>query len=367
MSYNQERFIREAVEGALRQTYTPLEVMLSDDCSTDDTFTIIQEVVKEYSGPHKVVLNRNDRNLGISEHLNRILQLAQGELIVAADGDDVSLPERTMRCVEAWLHHGKPAALVCGISLIDGTGNRTRNGKSLARFHPVKAETRDASLLRFSKEGRPMLSTCCAAFSRELCEVFGPLPQNIWIEDAVISLRAWLFDRIVYVPDALVNYRQHEANITNRVAPRQTQHARYRAELLGRTEFLWRREALMVFSPDLELAVRRSWITPSMCEEIKRLAKEQIDRYQAMGEWWDVRWVTRLRRFLVLIGSGRLKEAKWCAPRLLPFRTFISLGAKWTRWRLATRELIARTLSLGSCLVWMALVIDSGANRLVAL
>ena len=212
-----------------------------------------------------------------------------------------------------------------------------------------------------------MLSTCCAAFSRELCEAFGPLPQNIWIEDTIISLRAWLFDRIVYVPDALVNYRQHESNITNRVRPRPTQQARHRAEHLVRTELLLRREALRVFGPDLELAVRRSWITPSTCEEIKRLAKEQFDRYQAMGEWWEVPWVTRLRRFLILIGSGRLKEARWCAPRLLPFQTFISLGAKWTRWRLAARERVARTLSsLSPGLLFVSLVIDSWAHSLVA-
>lgn len=187
------------------------------------------------------------------------------------------------------------------------------------------------------------------------------------LEDNVISLRAWLFDRIVYIPDALVNYRQHESNITNRVPPRQTPQARHRAEHLVRTELLWRREALKVFGPDLELAVRRSWITPSTCEEITRLAKEQFDRYQAMGEWWEVRWVTRLKRFLILIGSGRLKEARWCAPRLLPFRTFISLAAKWTRWRLATRQLVSRTLSsLSPGLLWMVLVIDSGARNLVA-
>src|SRR5262245_4305370 len=124
MAFNQERFVREAVEGALRQTYSPLEIVLSDDCSTDNTFTIIQEAVEDYSGPHRIVLNRNDRNLGISEHLNRIMELSAGELIVSSDGDDVSMPERTARCVEVWLDQGKPAALVTAVSCIDATGKR---------------------------------------------------------------------------------------------------------------------------------------------------------------------------------------------------------------------------------------------------
>jgi glycosyltransferase involved in cell wall biosynthesis len=368
MAYNQERLIREAVEGALRQTYSPLELVLSDDCSSDATFTIIQEIVKGYAGPHRVVLNRNERNLGISEHLNRILQLASGELIVAADGDDVSLPERTARLVDAWLRHEKPAALVSGISSIDAAGSRTRDGAWFARYHPVEMATRDASLLRFSKEGRPMLSTCCAAFSRELCDAFGPLPPDIWIEDSIISLRAWLFDRIVYIPDTLVNYREHESSITNRIVPRETQHARHQAEHLLRKEMLWRREALMVIGPDLDLAVRRRWITRSMCEEIKRRVKSRSDRYRVIEEWWDVGWVTRLGRFLFMIGSGRLIEGKWCAPRLLPFQIFISLGAMWSRWRLATKGVIARSISSFSCsLVWMCPVIDSYASSLATL
>src|SRR5215470_18905066 len=92
MAYNQARFIREAVEGALAQTYSPLEIVLSDDCSWDGTFEVMRDAVKGYSGPHTVILNRNPRNLGLSEHVNRIIELARGDLIIAADGDDVSSP-----------------------------------------------------------------------------------------------------------------------------------------------------------------------------------------------------------------------------------------------------------------------------------
>jgi hypothetical protein len=142
----------------------------------------------------------------------------------------------------------------------------------------------------------------------------------------------------------------------------------FQAEHLFRTEVLWRREALMVFGPDLDLAVRRPWITRSMCDEIKRLVKDRSDRYQVIEEWWDVGWVTRLARFLFFIGSGRLIEGRWCGPRLLPFRIFISLGAMWSRWRLATKDVIVRTISSLSCtLIWMCPAIDWWASSLAAL
>src|SRR5256885_12918551 len=93
-AYNQERFIAEAVRGALSQTYSPLEILISDDCSTDGTFEIIQKEVAEYKGPHEIRLNHNDPNVGFGAHINRMMELAKGQLIVAAAGDDVSLPER---------------------------------------------------------------------------------------------------------------------------------------------------------------------------------------------------------------------------------------------------------------------------------
>jgi glycosyltransferase involved in cell wall biosynthesis len=49
-TYNRERYIREAVEGAFSQTYSPLEIILSDDCSSDSTFEIIREMAGAYVG-----------------------------------------------------------------------------------------------------------------------------------------------------------------------------------------------------------------------------------------------------------------------------------------------------------------------------
>ena len=50
------------------QIYSPFEIILSDDCSPDGTFKIMQEMVEAYKGPHEFVLNRNEENLGIGGH-----------------------------------------------------------------------------------------------------------------------------------------------------------------------------------------------------------------------------------------------------------------------------------------------------------
>ena len=109
LAYNQERYIGEAVQGAFSQTYCPLEIILSDDCSSDRTFEIMAKMAEAYDGPHKIILNRNEKNLGIGGHVNRIVELSSGELIVTAAGDDISLPERVNKTYMAYKESGGSA------------------------------------------------------------------------------------------------------------------------------------------------------------------------------------------------------------------------------------------------------------------
>ncbi len=80
LSYNQERFTKEALEGVCAQTYSPLEIVISDDCSSDRTFSIISEMVDVYQGPHAIISNRNRKNLGIGANINRVMELTRAEL-----------------------------------------------------------------------------------------------------------------------------------------------------------------------------------------------------------------------------------------------------------------------------------------------
>lgn len=102
--YNQERYVRDALKAALAQDYENLEIIASDDCSSDGTYKVMQEIANSYDGPHKLIVRRNDQNMGISKHFNKVFcELAQGEFVVAAGGDDISLPNRTSKSVDLLL------------------------------------------------------------------------------------------------------------------------------------------------------------------------------------------------------------------------------------------------------------------------
>jgi len=169
-----------------------------------------------------------------------------------------------------------------------------------------------------------------------MCDAFGPLSPRVWFEDDVITLRAWLFDRIIFVPEPLVRYREHDANVFSRVKTLPaTPRAREDAEQAARTESRRRRECLLSYLPDLDLAVRRGWISRPLCDELRRQVETRCLLYQVIEDWWSVGWLMRLSLLLFVIRTGSVSEGRWCSPRLLPFRVFLKVGAMWSRTRLA--------------------------------
>lgn len=205
-AYNQERFIRKAVEGALAQTYEPLEIILSDDCSLDETYNIMQKMTAEYQGPHKIILNRNKINLGIGEHINRVMELSHGELIVVAAGDDISLPHRTTEIYQTWTNSDKKAfSIDSEFEMIDEYGGAVINTY-------IKKLHQEHQLLLFSKTLVSPVHGCTHVWHRKVFDVFGPLPK-ITCEDLAIPPRSMLLGSVAHIDKPLVKYRTHRTNI----------------------------------------------------------------------------------------------------------------------------------------------------------
>ena len=101
-TYNQEKFVGEAVQAALLQKCSPIEILISDDCSDDNTFDIVKKIVKTYKGPHKLILNCNDKNLGLQQHIDKLHQLSSGDVIIVAAGDDISHPDRCQKIIDCF-------------------------------------------------------------------------------------------------------------------------------------------------------------------------------------------------------------------------------------------------------------------------
>ena len=87
--YNGGKYLREAIESILNQTFKDFEFLIIDDGSTDRT----PEILQSYDDPRIKIIN-NERNIGLTKSLNKGLKMARGEYIARMDADDISMPER---------------------------------------------------------------------------------------------------------------------------------------------------------------------------------------------------------------------------------------------------------------------------------
>lgn len=207
-TYNQAAFVAEAVKSALSQEYDDLEIIISDDCSSDETFEIIQSVTNCYTGKHKLILLRNDYNMGLVPHINKVLfNHTHGKYIILAAGDDVSLPHRTKLTVKA-LSKDTVVGVVFPVVKINKIGGIIDNPRKKYN-HIYKL---NASYLRKSSF---MVYGTGLSFIREVMEVFGKLNDSCPTEDSTFRLRCLLMGRILLMGDSCMYYRIHDNNMSS--------------------------------------------------------------------------------------------------------------------------------------------------------
>lgn len=325
-AYNQEKVISEAVRSALGQKYHPLEIILSDDCSSDGTFGVMRQMAAAYHGPHRVLLNRNESNLGLVKHVNRVMDLASGELIVAAAGDDVSMPERCTRTYELWIKENRKAYyLSFGFYLLrNGGGLSVRKSPLLVRDIPtaiLKADCRAVG--------------CSSAWDRRLFQIFGPLPDFLHEEDVVLPFRALLASGVADSDEAVV---VKGGDLCSSLSAENSVYKGFRgAQRLHETWQVRRVAALRGFADAVRQAEAKSLITPDQARYYEYLVQKSIRMRTLELELVHSSLLKRLRSALML----------WFVPTVRPYswkrRLFLLFSAplpslRDLEWRIRDRS-----------------------------
>lgn len=198
-SFNQERFIAEAVRSALSQDYPQLEIIFSDDHSTDRSFEIIREETADFAGAHKIVVNRMPENVGLAEHLNYVFNLAKGEFIVVAAGDDICFPGKVSALVQPMIDNSEVVGVHSQVvtMTIDGhIGNERPTPDNKALNDPIAVVTRSLAVNSQSH-----------AFRASVHQHFGPFDKNLTNEGKAMAFRESLLGRIDYLDEPQTFYR----------------------------------------------------------------------------------------------------------------------------------------------------------------
>ena len=199
--YNQATTVREAALSCLNQQCEPIEILFSDDCSTDESFAILQVLAANYRGPHSLRVQSNPVNLGIGRHYNEAIPRAQGELLITAAGDDVCTVDRVADLLKAWdQSEGKVDLISSYLTDIDPQGN-----------HLGQLQVDDLSQLHSIDDwvnARPYVIGAAHAFTKRLHQHFGPFISELNYEDQIMALRASALGGGVTIKKSLVFYRR---------------------------------------------------------------------------------------------------------------------------------------------------------------
>jgi glycosyltransferase involved in cell wall biosynthesis len=330
--YNQESFIAEALRGAFSQTYSPLEIVISDDCSSDRTFEIVQEMAREYKGPHKLKLNRNARNLGIGGNVNRAMELCEGELVLLADGDDVSLPPRTEVTFQMWDQFDrKPTSVCLSYMTISAEGKEM----GLGGFRGDPKDTRvvmplEGDLLEFMSTRRPAVCGCSHAWSPELFKYFGPLKSDL--EDLVMSFRSLTISQILYIREPLVKYRRHGANVSFFAGgDDHVSFAHRESRLRWVNEQTVRAYDNML--GDIELLHERGRMGMEQRDRLRKEAQRVRGIYAVELGMMEGSFLAKMRTLIGAVWTGNWKPALRFSPRLLPRSVYRALYLSWHRYK----------------------------------
>jgi glycosyltransferase involved in cell wall biosynthesis len=209
-TYNQVSFIRDTIDSVLSQDYLNIEIIVTDDGSTDGTLMIIQEYACRCEGKIKFI--SSEKNTGIASNMNRGLKIATGEFIAWLGGDDLMCPDKIGKQVECLLRN-QDAVGCCH----DAYVFESDTGKILGLFTEVyngKAGLREGGIELWFDAKYFMLPSATMIRS-SACPCHGFDPRLKFANDWLFDIEVFRNGKCVVINEPLVRYRRHNSNVTN--------------------------------------------------------------------------------------------------------------------------------------------------------
>lgn len=199
LTWNQERFAADALRSLLQQDMDDLEIVVSDDASSDRTWERLREVAESYRGAKRLLMLRGEKNLGIVGNLRSAAGRAASDLLFIAHGDDIALPNRCSRCLAFRRELGTQPQLVAADAF-----DMTQDGQVLG----IKQvdDLRDWSIERWAVR-RPFVLGAAQLVTRSLLEML-PLDLRLSCEDQCLGFRAVMLGSAARIPEPLIRHRR---------------------------------------------------------------------------------------------------------------------------------------------------------------
>jgi glycosyltransferase involved in cell wall biosynthesis len=197
-SYNREKYIAEAIESVLNSTFTDYELIIVDDCSTDNTLQVANVYASKDA---RIKLYRNERNVGQFGNRNKAIELASGKYIKFLDSDDTIAPIGLETMVNAMVNF--PDAVIG----VPAPADFTRLPSSL--------QTHDSLLLHYKGAQQLAHGPTGVIFRKDAIAILGGFePQYGILTDTLFNLKLACHGDTAFFSNGLCHWRIHDEQIT---------------------------------------------------------------------------------------------------------------------------------------------------------
>ena len=204
--FNHARFLTDSINSVLRQTYSDLELVIVDDCSTDDSWAVINSLA---SGDGRIQAIRQEQNQGLSKARNAALRRARGEFIAFCDSDDVWECDKIRIQMDLLDRNPNHDVAYCDTIIINENGLPT--GKRFSQLYPPPKQPSGWLFPDLIKGNFINIQSVLLRANRaQPVERFDE--QIEWIQDWWYWVRLSRKHRFLYSQEPLARYRIHSGS-----------------------------------------------------------------------------------------------------------------------------------------------------------
>jgi glycosyltransferase involved in cell wall biosynthesis len=213
-NYNYGRYLRQCLDSVFGQTYNNVEVVLSDNASTDESWNIINEFVRKY--PNRMIVIRNRKNFGPNVNLENCYAHINGKYFCVLCSDDAFMPDFVSKCVNAMEANPEAGYAMTHRAIIDENGSRTEEPPFYNQSCVIPGPEQAAVYMMAAVN--PSISQIMYSNTK----IFGKLPtENIlsrWFAQRILDFNLCCEFPMVYIDEPLLLHRVHSQSDSVQVA-----------------------------------------------------------------------------------------------------------------------------------------------------
>lgn len=200
LSYNHEAYVVETLNSVIHQTYPNIELLVADDCSSDNTIGIINDWLQHHPN---VYFSANEKNLGNTKTFNQLAKKAKGEFIIDLAADDILLPNCIELQVKTFLNSNyKNLGIVYG-NLIEIDENEA----FIANYYNKEDHPESGNIYKMVIGRTTKICSVSSMIKKSVFEKLGYYDENLVYEDLDLWVRASRVYEFEFIPELLVKKR----------------------------------------------------------------------------------------------------------------------------------------------------------------